>query len=320
MILTPSVYEHAAACIGETPWSVSRNFELLVKAHSKAYTFYHHSPIVVGIDIYNLEAEAYGAEVSRPEGNGIPAITEHICGSAAEVAALPFFDPSRSGRIPMIIEAGIKLKKEFMDADVRVPLSGPFSIAVNLMGFEKLLESIAFDPDGVRNALHHIVRGQYVFAEQVARAGLGIAFFESAAVPPLLSPDQFRKVEFPPLRQIMKQTAEITGQPVPCIIGGDTEPILDEMIRTGTTYLICPAETDQKAFIKKIRKRPDITVRINMKPETISKGTVQEIIHEIDRIADLARTLNNACIGTGAVPYETPKENVITAIKYAEKL
>ena len=31
--------------------------------------------MVVGIDIYNLEAEAYGALVGTPEGNGIPAIS-----------------------------------------------------------------------------------------------------------------------------------------------------------------------------------------------------------------------------------------------------
>ncbi len=75
---SPSVYEHAAALIGRSPWEVSRNPELLFAGHQAAYRKYHHTPVVVGVDIYNLEAEAYGAEVRVPGGNGIPAITQPL--------------------------------------------------------------------------------------------------------------------------------------------------------------------------------------------------------------------------------------------------
>ncbi|MEA3227361.1 MAG: hypothetical protein U9Q07_15530, partial [Planctomycetota bacterium] len=54
----PSVYEHAARVIGKSPWEVSRNCDLLAQGHIEAYRLYKHCPIVVGIDIYNLEAEA----------------------------------------------------------------------------------------------------------------------------------------------------------------------------------------------------------------------------------------------------------------------
>ena len=46
---TPSVYEHAAALIGETPWRVSRDPECLFRAHAEAFRRYRHSPVVVGI-------------------------------------------------------------------------------------------------------------------------------------------------------------------------------------------------------------------------------------------------------------------------------
>ena len=60
---TPVVYEHAARFVGRTPWEVSRDAELLFEGHRRAYLEYHQQVIAVGIDIYNLEAEAYGARV-----------------------------------------------------------------------------------------------------------------------------------------------------------------------------------------------------------------------------------------------------------------
>jgi len=60
---TPAVYEHAARFVGRTPAEVSGDAELLFQAHRGAYLEYRHQPIAVGIDIYNLEAEAYGDKV-----------------------------------------------------------------------------------------------------------------------------------------------------------------------------------------------------------------------------------------------------------------
>lgn len=60
MELSPSVYEHAARFTGRTPWEVSRDGELLYEAHAAAYMAYRHTPIMPGIDIYNLHAMGRG--------------------------------------------------------------------------------------------------------------------------------------------------------------------------------------------------------------------------------------------------------------------
>ncbi len=46
-----------------------------------------------------------------------------------------------------------RLREECKGAVVAVPLSGPFSIAQNLLGMEKLLFAVMADPEGVREAL-----------------------------------------------------------------------------------------------------------------------------------------------------------------------
>ncbi len=311
MDFSPSVYEHAAFLIGRTPWEVSRDTGLLFEAHAEAFRRYRHAPVVVGIDIYNLEAEAYGGMIEQPHGIGIPAIRRPVCSSVHELAALEPFDPATAGRIPGVIDAAGRLAEEFPDADVRVPLSGPFSIAGSLLGTEALLCEVLADPVATAAALQHLVEGQVAFCKAIQRAGLEIAFFESAAAPPLLSPEMFRHVELPALRSIIRRSSAVLGHPVPCIIGGDTTGILESILETGTGYVVCPIETDQEAFLRKVWNRTDVRVRVNTSAEVMVRGTREKLRAELDRIRRLTAGRDNVCLGTGALPYETPPENVL---------
>jgi uroporphyrinogen decarboxylase len=312
----PSVYEHAARVAGKTPWEVSRNGRLLSQAHIETFRLYNHKPIVVGIDIYNLEAEAYGATVDRPAGTGVPAIVRHPYSTSKELMTLKPFNPKTDGRVPMVIEAAQLIAIECPDADVRIPLSGPFSLATNLMGFENLLCEIHTDPDSVTKALGHLVTGQVEFCKEVVRQGLDIAFFESAATPPLLSPKDFKKIEFNALKETMEKTAAVVGHPVPCIMGGDTAPILDSILQTGTGYVCCPAGTDQKLFMDIMSKRPDVMVRINMDPRPMTSKNFPDVEKEVDRVFELANNREKVCIGTGCLPFETDPQAVLNTKEY----
>lgn len=311
MQFCPSVYEHAARLIDRGPWEVSRSARLMAEGHIKAYHLYGHRPVVVGIDIYNLEAEAYGAVVERPAGTGIPAISRPLCAEVEGLLCLTPFDPGRDGRAPTVIEAAHRVAEACPDAEVRVPVAGPFSIAANLVGFETLLSTLAICPDRVKEALCHLGNGQIGFCKEIARQGLGVAFFESAATPPMMSPEQFTTVELPALKAVLAGVREMTGTSVPCIIGGHTEPILDAILATGTGYLCCPAATDQKAFMEKMNAHPEVMVRINMDPRPLLTKNPEAIENEVDRVLGLAQNRRHVCIGTGALPYEADPEVVL---------
>ena len=313
---SPSVYEHAARVIGKSPWQVSRDPRLLSEGNIEAFRLYKHRPVVVGIDIYNLEAEAYGVPVERPAGNGIPAISRHPYSTARELMNLEPFNPKTDGRIPMIMDAARRVALECPQADVRVPLAGPFSIAANLMGFENLLGEVLSDPDAIIQALHRLVAGQVGLCREIVSNGLDIAFFESAAAPPLLSPAQFRQIELPALKEIMEKTSAVAGHPVPCIIGGNTAPILEAMLETGTGYVCCPAETDQRAFMQMMTAYPDVMVRINMDPRGITSRNLADVEKEVDRVLALAENRQKVCIGTGCLPFEADPEVVVYTREY----
>jgi len=313
---SPSVYEHAARLVSRTPWEVSRDGELLAAGHCRAFELYEHRPVVVGIDIYNLEAEAYGAKVQEPRGNGMPAISSAPFTSARQLLGLDALNPRTDGRIGMVIKAAKRIAQKHPNADVRVPLSGPFSIAANLMGFENLLCEVWENPDLVREALCHLVAGQVNSCREIVNEGLDISFFESAAAPPMLSPENFGRVELGALKMVLEETGSITGRAVPCVIGGDTYPVLDAMLETGTGYLICPYETDQGRFMDKMQGCQEVMVRINMDVRAIVSNDFARVCRELDRIWALAGDREKVCIGTGALPYEAEPEMIIRIKEY----
>ncbi len=308
---TPAIYEFAARMVDRTPWDVSRDPELLFAGHKAAFLEYHHTPVVVGIDIYNLETEAYGAKISVPEGNGIPAIHDPLFNSLDEALQVQPYDPYKDGRIVMVIDVGKRLAKELPDADVRIPVAGPFSIAFNLRGINNLCLDVAMRPDNVAEFLMKLAKNQAVFCQAVVDAGLDLAFFESAASPPILSPKQFHEIELPALKHMIEMAESIVNHPVPCIMGGDTVLILDDILSTGTGFMVCNVETDQRAFLEKARTtHPHVKVRVNMDPNIVASPNREEIYEEIDRILDLTAGHPNCLLGTGCLPYETPIENV----------
>lgn len=307
----PSVYEHAARFAGSTPWETSRDPELMFRGHRDAWLEYRHTPVVVGIDIYNLEPEAYGAVVRNPGGGGIPAISEPLFQTLDEALDIPPFNPRRDGRIPMVIGVGRRLKQELPGVDVRIPVAGPFSIAFNLLGMTQLCEAVAQRPECVARWLMRLAENQSVFTRAVIAAGLDAAFFESAAAPPLLSPRHFRTVELPALKRILETTAAIAGHPVPCIMGGNTVKILDAILETGTGYVVCNVETSQRTFVERLcQTHPHVQVRINMDPRIVACDNRAAILAEVDRILAIAAGRPNCLMGTGCLPLETPPSNI----------
>jgi uroporphyrinogen-III decarboxylase len=315
MQFVPAVYEHAAKLIGRTPWAVSRSRTLLVAAHRAAFELYHHSPVVAGIDIYNLEAEAYGAEIVKPGGIAIPSFTSHLCADGKGILSLPDLDVEHGGRLRLVIDAARELKTALPHAAVAVPVSGPFSLASNLYGLANLLCDTVTEPETVRAILAKLAASQLRFCQAIAAAGVGITLFESAATPPFVSPPMFRDLVLPALRDLVQGAAHLTGS-APLIIGGDSAQILDHILATGTRAVICPGETDQAAFLRQMQSHPGVMVRINMNPALFCSADAAAALREADRLMLLAAGREKVCLGSGVLPYEAVPETVLAVMSH----
>lgn len=312
MIFSPGIYEHAAALIERTPWEVSRSGDLLAEAHRVAWECCHHPLIVAGIDVYNLEPEVYGAVVSRPTGVNIPSISRHPCQEVEELHGLPMLDPAVSGRIPQTLEAGIALKAACPDAEIRIPVCGPFALGIGLLGMNELLMAVAEDPEGLYDALRHVLQGQKAFLKTIHEAGLTPIIFESGTTPPLLPAKAFHSIEAPLLKELFDTARTLSGNSPHCVIGGDAAAIAVPFLQAGPGWVIAPSESDQAAFLETARAFPGIHVRVNMAASRLLDSSVENIKTEARRCLGLALTRPNTSVGCGVVPYEADPKTLLT--------
>ncbi len=311
MHLAIAAYEHAARLIGLTPWEVSRHPVRLLEAHQAAYRQYRHDPVMVGMDVYNVEAEAYGTTLAEPAGNTVPVPARHLCATAADILKLPPFRPDRP-RLSEIVDAARRLKDRHPEAHICVPLSGPFAIACALLGFEKTLSEAVENADALGEALLFLARNQAACARYAAERGLEPYIFESAAVPPLFSPALFAKQEKPALALILAEAAKVFGRPIGCFLDGDTLPVSDDLCACGPGIILCPRQTDQTRFIDAMKRYPDIRVRVDMDATVFSSANPAPALAEADRVARLAKPLGpRACLGTGILAFDAVPATVM---------
>ena len=133
----PTIYEHAAALIGVTPSEMARSEALIVRGQLEAYRRYGHDLVAVGIDIYNVEAEALGCSVQYFEDNSIPSVNAHVLAEGSiSPDSLQVPDPESAGRMPMLLSAAETVRREIgQEVPVSAASVGPFTLAALLRGF-----------------------------------------------------------------------------------------------------------------------------------------------------------------------------------------
>jgi len=317
----PAIYEHKAALIGVSPSEMCQDDGLFEKAVIREVEIYDPDMLVVGCDVYNVEAEAAGCAVRFYDSNDIPSIAERAVrvGDAISTVRLP--DPERDGRMPICLETGWRIQERFgREMIVRGALSAPFSIACELVGAEKLLIAMADDPEWVSRLLVVASEIAVGYGRAFAERGLGLILFDSHASPPLVSPGMYKKIVLPPTSAVIHYFRHELGMPlVPYIIGGDTTSLVDLIVQTGTNNILCDFRADLGAYIDRLRGKP-ILLRANLDPRFLARATIKDIKKKTREVLTIGRRYPGFMLGTGILPYDLPPEKVIAVRDVLEEL
>lgn len=309
-----AIYEHKAALLGRSPSEVAQDADLLAKAVEREWTLYGADILTVGLDLYNVEAEACGAEVNWVTGSACPEIAGPLYGLEALPVALDHPDVTQDGRFPLMIRAG-QLAQEALGshARTRVGMSGPMSIASKLVPLSELLIGLISDPRSVGRLLSYCTEVAAAWAQQIARSGLEAIVFDSAASPPLVSPAQYREIVQPHHHALMSVLRDAGQRERPTIMGGDTSPIIADVVRAGANSVICDFSADWGAFLEAVQPFPDLIVRRNANPSDLlaDEGRARQAARQVKR--DIA-ALRHPVAGTGILAYDTPPENVLAFV------
>jgi uroporphyrinogen decarboxylase len=316
----PAIYEHKAALLGCSVAEVATSADRLVKAIMAEIETYRADAVTVGVDVYNVEAEAIGCSLNYDvPTNETPQLVEPLLDSLDGWEQLTVPDPERDGRMPLFLEAASQVRgRKPPEIVLRGAVSGPFSLAASLVGFETLLMGMLDKPDDVRGLLNYALEVSLVFAAGYLRRGVDPVYFDSRCAPPLLSPQLYAGLVMPLHAELVLKTRALGAKQVPIIIGGDTSGILPTLLKTGADYLLCDAPAPFGPF-REAAQSLGIFVRRNLDAGLVCRGPVRAIEAAAEESLAEAKGLCTFVLGTGIVPYDTPPAHILAVAAIAKQ-
>lgn len=146
----PFIGVHAAKLMGISAEEYLKSGEHILKGVTKAIETYDPDGIPIIFDL-QAEAEVLGCDLQWSDNNP-PAVITHPLqqGKNIDDFSIP---TSREGRIPLVMDAAVKLRELHPDIALYGLITGPFTLALHLMGtdiFMKLFE----DPEEVHKIMN----------------------------------------------------------------------------------------------------------------------------------------------------------------------
>jgi len=310
-LFCPAIYEHKAKLLGKSPSEISQDAKLLEQAVLAEYETYRPDMLTVGIDIYNVEAEALGCNVLFPDAiDAVPVIDKRVLSNLDDVDTL-VVDPESSGRMPLVLEAAGAVNNKLGDQIyVRGAISGPHSMAVELLGVEQLLIAMIEQPGAVDKLLKFCTEVSISYGRAFVERGVEVCVFDSYAAPPLVSPQLYKDLILPHVKKLVLDLKKYGAELLEYVIGGDTSPIAEHLFATGADVVLSDFSSDVNIFMQYARDS-SVLVRRNINPMLIEQGPDRQLQNEVHAVSTLAAANQNVIIGTGVISYNTSGERVL---------
>jgi uroporphyrinogen decarboxylase len=220
-------------------------------------------------------------------------------------------DAESSGRMPLVLAAAKAVNdKVGGEVFVRGAISAPYSVAVELIGVEKLIFGMIERADEVHEFLRFLTDVSISYGKAFVDRGVEVCVFDSYAAPPLVSPKLYVDIILPYVKKLITALKERGAEFVEYVIGGRTQAIAEHLFATGADILLCDFAADVNIFLE-FAKETGVLVRRNISPVLIEQGPDEELDRQIDFVRRLAANHRNVIIGTGAISYNTSPERVL---------
>ena len=314
----PAIYEHKGKLVGKTPSEICRNAEALYAGLKAELAVYDPDLLVIGIDVYNVEAEAMGCQVVYFENSDeVPAIVEPLIKNASDLGRLGVPDPDKDGRMPLYLQVAETLGKEIGgEVIIRGAVTGPFSMAASLVGVEKLLMATVEEPEFVEKLLSFCAKVTLVFGKGFLARGVEPIIFDSQATPQIASPRVFRQFVMPLYRDVvLPELKAAGGRFLPLIIGGNTTPIIDDLLATGATQFLSDRPANLAKWCEKALAAR-MPVRANVDSRLVHSGPTAAVRKQAMEILRDFHAHPGFLLGCGIVTYNGNPEHV-HAIRHA---
>lgn len=303
---------------------------LMAEAQFEACSVLDQDVVVAQSDNYYL-SEGFGMTVTH-HPDSTPTFATPAFEDMSEVGKLRVPDPYTDGRMLVILEAVEILVSQLKgEKIIRVPGSGPFTLASHVMGTERfLIELATIDATNDKAAERQMValldlctEALIAFQKACIDAGADIIQVgDSLASLNMISPTMFRKWAWPYQKKSFDFVNQY-GREKGCVsllhICGDNTQVVEDMANTGCDIIEVDTKVDMEFAKSRVGDR--VALMGNLDPSSVLMQGSPDLVAEKSRVVIAKAAAGGGFIlGSGCeVSPITPLENMKVMIKTARE-
>ncbi|MBT4091333.1 MAG: hypothetical protein HN580_02240 [Deltaproteobacteria bacterium] len=275
-------------------------------------------------DVYNIEAEALGQKVIYVPG-GLPDIDRKInlIETPADLDKICPPDPYKSGRMPWVLDVSKHLLEMTGKLD-RVYFTAPFSLAVNIRGYENLVYDMQLRPEFAHRLFKFICDDVLVPFLETIRNETGLPDLildgrDAWGSPPLISLDMMDEYVVAYTKRLRDKLGQnlITRGNWGDAKSRDPERFFAQKLQCcpGALSVLDPDLFEvgpKRAKRYAIKHNTNITAGVDA--ALLKQGPVEAIVDRIKLYIDTMARDERCLIHLNQIPAETPPEHVHAAV------
>ncbi len=315
-----TVADHGAKLIGVRFTDLFFYPDKIVEAQVAARKVYEIQGVISAPGLSGM-AEAIGCKVAYPE-NSAPYIEEHVVKEFSDLERLELPDPTRSGRLPVVMEAAEKLQAVLGDElPLSIGFTGPFTLAAQIRGTERFMRDLYRNPEFAHKVLRFALDSNLAFLKKAAKIeGADFNIGDPTSSGSLISRKLFREFSFPYLKELVDAIKEVNGHAPSIHICGNTKNIWSDVADAGLGSFSIDDKMDLREAKEAVGER--IALVGNVKPtETMYLGTPDDVERDAKECLRKAYDTPKGyvlALGCG-LPHGTPPENIHARLNTARK-
>ncbi len=312
---------HAGKLKGYTAEQLLTDEDKLVESLLEVYKLYSPDGMPIMFDL-QVEAEILGCELKWAENNP-PSVKSHPW--AGEEKGIPcncLIPTEESGRIPMILNAMRRVKKEIGDEVALYGLiCGPFTLASHLRGTDIFMDMVS-DPQYTKDLVGYCAQVAIEMTRMYLDAGMDVI----AVVDPLvsqISPKMIEKILSEGFKAVFDYI-RARGAYSSFFVCGNATKQIEVMCKMGPDGISIDENVNMPEA-KKITDQYNITIGGNIPlTTTMLFGNQEDNMKSVVDLIDSVREVSdgNYIISPGCdMPYDTPIENTVAcahAVKHLD--
>ena len=282
----------------------------MAEAEILTFNRYGHDRLVIGPNTRGI-TEALGGKFVYPD-DGIPYADVPYLKTYDFLNGMEPVNAFHHPRIQVFARAAELLSEEAAEiVPIEASIGGPFTIAANLRGVERLLRDCRKYPEEVHKLLRIVADSQKSCIDMAAIYGLGIAMADPVANPALIGPEMYETFVYPYTKEVTEYAFEKTGHKVSLHMCGKTYRIWEYLVKYKLNEISLDNIVDLGLAAQELGE--SVPIAGNVDPVGVilqgTKEEIQEAVYECIRKGEKSRkgyTLTTGC----DIPETTDAEKI----------